>query len=87
MFVGIFDAEDAPHPDQISRAVATLDTAGDDIVCAQARLSHYNPEDNLLTRCVAMEYALWFDVLLAGMSRTRLPMPLGGTSLYFRGIR
>lgn len=82
--VGIFDAEDAPDPDQISRAVAALEAGGEEVVCAQARLSHYNPDDNLLTRCVAMEYALWFDVLLRGLSRARLPVPLGGTSLYFR---
>ena len=82
--VAIFDAEDCPEPDQIRKAVATLDAGGDDVVCAQARLSHYNPKDNLLTRCVAMEYALWFDVLLAGLSRWGLPVPLGGTSLYVR---
>ena len=82
--VGIFDAEDAPEVDQISKAVATLEAAGEEIACAQARLSHYNPNDNLLTRCVAMEYALWFDMLLTGLSRARLPVPLGGTSLYFR---
>ncbi len=82
--VGIFDAEDAPEPDQILKAVAALEVAGDDVVCAQARLSHYNPTDNLLTRCVAMEYALWFDMLLKGLSRARLPVPLGGTSLYFK---
>jgi len=82
--IGIFDAEDAPQPDQINKAVAALEAAGDDVVCAQARLSHYNPDDNLLTRCVAMEYALWFDMLLKGLSRARLPVPLGGTSLYFK---
>ncbi len=82
--VGIFDAEDAPEADQISKAVMTLEAGGEDVVCAQARLSHYNPTDNLMTRCVAIEYALWFDMLLAGLSRTDLPVPLGGTSLYFR---
>ena len=82
--VGIFDAEDAPEVDQILKAVAALESSGEDVVCAQARLSHYNPNDNLLTRCVAMEYALWFDMLLKGLSRARLPVPLGGTSLYFR---
>lgn len=82
--VGIFDAEDAPDPDQISKAVAALEAGGEDVACAQARLSHYNPDDNLLTRCIAIEYALWFDLLLKGLSRARLPVPLGGTSLYFR---
>ncbi len=82
--IAIFDAEDCPQPDQIRKAVATLDAGGESVACAQARLSHYNADDNLMTRCVAMEYALWFDVLLTGLSRLHLPVPLGGTSLYIR---
>jgi cellulose synthase/poly-beta-1,6-N-acetylglucosamine synthase-like glycosyltransferase len=30
------------------------------------------------------EYTLWFDVLLKGLSRLRLPVPLGGTSLFVK---
>ena len=82
--IAIFDAEDCPQPDQIRKAVQALDAGGERVACAQARLSHYNADDNLMTRCVAMEYALWFDVLLNGLSRLKLPVPLGGTSLYLR---
>jgi cellulose synthase/poly-beta-1,6-N-acetylglucosamine synthase-like glycosyltransferase len=32
----------------------------------------------------ALDYALWFDVLLPGLDRIRMPMPLGGTSNHFR---
>ena len=50
----------------------------------QARLDFYNPRQNWLTRCFAMEYAVWFAVLLPGMTRLGLPIPLGGTSVFFR---
>ena len=32
----------------------------------------------------ALDYALWFDVLLPGLDRIAVPMPLGGTSNHFR---
>lgn len=32
----------------------------------------------------ALDYALWFDVLLPGLDRIGMPMPLGGTSNHFR---
>src|ERR1700749_4148642 len=32
----------------------------------------------------ALDYALWFDVLLSGLDRIGAPMPLGGTSNHFR---
>ncbi len=32
----------------------------------------------------ALDYALWFDVLLPGLERIGMPMPLGGTSNHFR---
>ena len=82
--VGIFDAEDCPEPDQITDAVRTLHNAPAHVICAQARLSHYNPDESALTRCVALEYAMWFDALLLGLSRLGLPVPLGGTSLYIK---
>ncbi len=82
--VGIFDAEDCPDPDQIIDAIIALHNAPADVICAQARLSHYNPEESVLTRCVALEYAMWFDALLLGLSRLNLPVPLGGTSLYVK---
>ncbi len=32
----------------------------------------------------ALDYALWFDVLMPGLDRIGVPMPLGGTSNHFR---
>jgi cellulose synthase/poly-beta-1,6-N-acetylglucosamine synthase-like glycosyltransferase len=32
----------------------------------------------------ALDYALWFDMLLPGLDRIGMPMPLGGTSNHFR---
>ena len=31
-----------------------------------------------------LEYTFWFDYMLPGLERLRLPIPLGGTSNHFR---
>lgn len=80
----IFDAEDIPDPDQLKRAVATFAVCGPETACLQARLNFYNPRDNWLTRQFTLEYSMWFDLLLPGLKRLGLPIPLGGTSNHFR---
>ncbi|MEX1234609.1 MAG: glycosyltransferase [Roseovarius sp.] len=85
--VGIFDAEDAPAPDQITQIARRFAVAPPDVVCLQGILDYYNPRQNWLARCFTIEYATWFRVMLPGMARLGLAIPLGGTTLYFRGIR
>lgn len=82
--LGIYDAEDRPEPDQLRKVVACLAQSGPEVACVQARLGYYNSRENWLTRCFTIEYAIWFDLLLTGLARLRLPIPLGGTSVFFR---
>jgi len=84
--VCIFDAEDVPEPDQPLKAAHALTNAESGVECVQASLNHYNRGFSWLTRCASMEYAMWFDRLLERLGRLGLPVPLGGTSLYIRGI-
>ena len=82
--VGIFDAEDAPDPDQITQIARRFQTAPPDVACLQGILDYYNPRQNWLARCFTIEYATWFRVMLPGLARLGLAIPLGGTTLYFR---
>lgn len=82
--VGIWDAEDAPAPDQLRVVAAHFAAADRDVACLQGRLDFYNPRANWLARCFTIDYATWFRVILPGLSRLRLPVPLGGTTLFFR---
>ncbi|MFB4285185.1 glycosyltransferase family 2 protein [Nonomuraea sp. MTCD27] len=55
----------------------------------QGRAAHVqalvvNPWTNWLTRRFAAEYAAHFSLVLRGLDRYRLPIPLGGTSNHFR---
>jgi cellulose synthase/poly-beta-1,6-N-acetylglucosamine synthase-like glycosyltransferase len=80
----IYDAEDRPEPDQLRKAAAAFAAGGEKLACLQASLAIENARDSWLTRLFAIDYAGHFDVLLWGLSRLNLPMPLGGTSNHFR---
>ncbi|PIV78905.1 MAG: glycosyl transferase [Rhodobacteraceae bacterium CG17_big_fil_post_rev_8_21_14_2_50_63_15] len=82
--IGIFDAEDAPDPDQITQVVRRFEQVPRDVACLQGILDYYNPRQNWIARCFTIEYAAWFRMILPGMARLGLAIPLGGTSLYFR---
>jgi len=82
--VGVYDAEDAPHPGQIRAVVRQFARSVPQVACLQGRLDYYNPRTNWLSRCFTIEYAAWFRVMLPGMARLGLPVPLGGTTLFFR---
>ena len=82
--IGIYDAEDRPDPDQINKVVDHLATAPPDVVAVQCNLDFYNTDKNWLSRCFTIEYAAWFRVIMRGMQRMGLPLPLGGTSVFMR---
>lgn len=84
VFVTVFDAEDRPEPDQLRRAFEAFLSHDDSLACVQAQLTIDNTKDNWLTRMFTAEYAGLFDVLLPGLARHRLPLPLGGSSNHFR---
>ena len=82
--IGVYDAEDAPEPDQIQKVVQRFHERGPKVVCLQGILDFYNPTANWLARCFTLEYGGWFRVILPGLARLGLPLPLGGTTLFFR---
>lgn len=82
--IGVYDAEDAPEPDQIKKVVERFQRSGPEVACLQGVLDYYNPYTNWLSRCFAIEYAGWFRLVLPGLARLGMVIPLGGTTLFFR---
>lgn len=80
----VYDAEDRPDPDQLRLAAAQFAASPDAVACLQASLAIDNGDENWLTRHFAIEYAQLFDVVMPGLARLGLPIPLGGTSNHFR---
>ncbi|MGI9368371.1 MAG: glycosyltransferase [Ruegeria sp.] len=85
--LGVWDAEDAPLPDQIEKVVDKFANAPDDVVCLQGALDFYNPRTNWRSRCFTIEYCSWFRVILPGIARMGLVVPLGGTTFFFKRNR
>lgn len=83
-FLVIYDAEDAPEPDQLKKTVIAFGRADASVVVMQAALNYFNARENVLTRMFALEYSYWFDYMLTGLDVRDLPIPLGGTSNHFR---
>ncbi|MFC3629925.1 glycosyltransferase [Paracoccus angustae] len=82
--IGVWDAEDRPDPDQLHTVARRFHFAPADVACLQGALDYYNPRTNWLARCFTIEYAAWFRVILPGVARLGLVVPLGGTTLFFR---
>lgn len=82
--IGIYDAEDAPDLDQLEKVATYFATAPPDVACVQGALDFYNAGRNWISTCFAIEYATWFRVILPGLAKLGHPIPLGGTTLFFR---
>ncbi|WP_424928213.1 glycosyltransferase family 2 protein [Amaricoccus tamworthensis] len=82
--VGIYDAEDRPDPDQIQKVVEHLQASPPEVVCVQGYLDFFNTNRNVISRCFTIEYAIWFRIVLLGVQKLGIPIPLGGTTVFFR---
>lgn len=82
--IGVYDAEDAPEPDQITQVARRFQVLPPEVACIQGVLDYYNPRQNWLARCFTIEYATWFRLVLPGVSQLGWAIPLGGTTLFFR---
>ena len=83
-YVVVYDAEDQPEPDQLRKVVATFQRSPPEVACLQCRLNYYNADENWLSRMFTLDYSLWFDLVLPGLERFNIPIPLGGTSNHFK---
>lgn len=81
--ISIYDAEDIPHPNQITAAVRSFQNAGGNLAVVQAPLHAYNGSESWIAGQFDLEYAIHFDVWLPMMTKFGWPIPLGGTSNHF----
>ena len=82
--IGIYDAEDAPDPDQLRKVAQRFAETPPELACLQGALDYYNPRTNLIARLFTAEYAAWFRVMMPALQRLGWPMPLGGTTVFIR---
>jgi hypothetical protein len=82
--VGVYDAEDIPHPAQLRAMAAAFARGGDGLACVQAPLVVEGARAGFLETHFALEYAALFHVIVPGLAARGLPVMLGGTSNFFR---
>ncbi|MBP1805419.1 glycosyltransferase family 2 protein [Rubellimicrobium aerolatum] len=82
--LGLYDAEDVPAPDHLHKVALAFARRGPSTACLQGALDYHNHRRNWVARCFTLEYAGWFRVLLPGIQRLGLAVPLGGTTLFLR---
>jgi cellulose synthase/poly-beta-1,6-N-acetylglucosamine synthase-like glycosyltransferase len=82
--IGVYDAEDSPAPDHLRRVAEVFARREPTTACLQGALDYFNCDRTWVARCFTLEYASWFRVLLPGIERLGLALPLGGTTLFLR---
>ena len=83
-YLTIYDAEDEPEALQLKKSLNAFAQLHERYACVQSRLNFYNANENMLTKMFSIEYSVWFNYLLKGLSLGGFPVPLGGTSNHFR---
>ena len=84
-FVTVYDAEDAPDPDQLLKVLYKFEDKS--VSCVQCRLNYNNRNPNWLAKFFNLEYLTWFSMTIVGLDKIQgqnAVIPLGGTSPHLR---
>jgi cellulose synthase/poly-beta-1,6-N-acetylglucosamine synthase-like glycosyltransferase len=81
--IGIIDAEDLVST-ELLREVASMMVVNKNLGVVQGILDMQNEADGWSNRNFRAEYGYWYRMYLPALSSTGLPVPLGGTTNFFR---
>ena len=79
--VGVFDAEDEPHPEILKNVDATLTKRKVDVV--QAGIQLVNVDDHWFSALNCLEYYYWFKSILPFFAKHGV-IPLGGNTVFIK---
>jgi hypothetical protein len=82
-YLTIYDAEDLPSPCQIREAWHAFQKGPANLAVVQAPLVIWNEQESWISRQFALDYAIWFRLILPALVRLSRFLPLGGTSNHF----
>ena len=80
--IGVIDAEDLVEKDLLLKVAYNIGKRGYDVV--QGVLDMNNDTDGWKNMMQRAEYSYWFQHLLPGMEASGMPLPLGGTTNFFK---
>lgn len=82
-YLTVYDAEDLPAPGQIYEAWQAFQTGPANLAVVQAPLVIWNEKESWISRQFALDYAIWFRLILPALVHLSHFLPLGGTSNHF----
>jgi cellulose synthase/poly-beta-1,6-N-acetylglucosamine synthase-like glycosyltransferase len=82
-FLTVYDAEDRPDPNQLIAAWQAFRMGPANLAVVQSPLVIWNARESWITRQFALDYAIWFLVVLPALTKIAGFFPLGGTSNHF----
>jgi len=80
--IATFDADNVPASDALRIAASHFEDPAVDAV--QGRIDSINADENMLTKCVLQEMAIFYDAYLRGKAALNLFVPLAGTCQFIR---
>ena len=83
-FLTVYDAEDRPDPQQLRVAFQAFLDGPPNLAVVQAPLVAWNHNESWIAGQFALDYAIWFRVMLPAFAHVSGLIPLGGTSNHFR---
>ncbi len=82
-YLTVYDAEDIPSPGQLREAWQAFRQGPATLAVVQAPLVIWNEQESWISRQFALDYAIWFRLILPALARISRFLPLGGTSNHF----
>jgi len=82
-YLTVYDAEDIPSPGQLREAWQAFRHGPASLAVVQAPLVIWNEQESWISRQFALDYAIWFRLILPALARISRFLPLGGTSNHF----
>jgi cellulose synthase/poly-beta-1,6-N-acetylglucosamine synthase-like glycosyltransferase len=82
-YLTVYDAEDLPASGQLREAWRAFRNGPTNLAVVQAPLVIWNERESWISRQFALDYAIWFRLILPGLVRLSHFLPLGGTSNHF----
>lgn len=82
-YLTVYDAEDLPASGQLREAWAAFRNGSANLAVVQAPLVIWNERESWISRQFALDYAIWFRLILPALVRISRFLPLGGTSNHF----
>jgi len=80
--VGVIDAEDIIDPDLFRHVAFEIKEKGNDAI--QGKLDMTNDDDGWKNMQFRAEYGYWYNHYLPCLAKSKLPIPLGGTTNFFK---